>query len=48
VQHERIGVGAQLGDNERHAPGHQAGNEGHIARQPIELGNNDRALARAA
>jgi hypothetical protein len=29
---------------ERHPLGHEAGNEGHVARQPIELGNDDWAF----
>ena len=44
VQHERVGVGAQLGDDERHALRHEAGDERHVARQPVELGHDDRAL----
>ena len=44
VQHERIGIGAEFGDDERHALGHQAGNEGHVARKPVELGHQDRTL----
>ncbi len=43
MQHERVGVDTQLGDNERHPLGHQAGHEGHVAGETVELGNNDRA-----
>jgi hypothetical protein len=31
VEHERIGVGSQLRNDERHTLGHQAGDEGDIA-----------------
>ena len=47
VQHERVGIGAQLGDHERHLVRHQAGDEMHIARQPVELRDGDGALALA-
>ena len=42
VQHERIGVGAELGDDERRPVRHQPGDEMHVAGQPIELGDDDR------
>ena len=45
VQHEWIGVGAEFGDDERHALGHKAGDEGDVAGEAIELGDDDRALA---
>ena len=35
VQHERVHVGAQLGHDERHAPGHQAADEHQVAAEPI-------------
>ena len=44
MQHERIGVGAEFGDDEGHTLGHQAGNEGHVAREAIELGNQHRTF----
>jgi hypothetical protein len=44
MQHERIGVAAKLCDDERHLVRHQAGNEMHIARQAVKLGNEDRAF----
>ena len=47
VQHERIGVGAEFRDDERHALCHQPGDEGDIARQPVELGD-DHGAALAA
>ncbi len=39
VEHEGIGVGAELSHDERHTLGHQAGDKGDIAREPIELGD---------
>jgi hypothetical protein len=45
VQHERINGWAELGDHEGHALRHQAGNERHVARQRVELGDHDRAFA---
>ena len=47
VQHERIGIGTELGDDERNPLRHQPGNEGHIARQAIELRHDDRAFGLA-
>ena len=47
VQHERIGIAAQFGDDERHALGHQAGDERDIARQAVELGNQHAAFGAA-
>ena len=44
VQHERVGIGTELGDDEWHALGHQAGDEGDVAREAIELGDHDGAL----
>ncbi len=41
VEHEGIGVGAELSHDERHTLGHQAGDKGHVAREPIELGDDD-------
>ena len=37
MQDERIGIGAKLGDDERHLMRHQPGNEMHITREPVEL-----------
>jgi hypothetical protein len=39
VQHEGVGIGSQFGDDEWDALGHQARDEGHVAREPIKLGN---------
>ena len=44
MQHEWVGIGAQFGHDERHALRHQARHEGDIARQPVELGDNNGAL----
>ena len=43
AQHEGIGIGAQLRGDERHLRGHQPGDEGDVAGEPIELGNDDGA-----
>jgi hypothetical protein len=48
VQHERVYIRAQLGDDERNTLSHQAGYEGHVARQSVELGYYDRTFAGAA
>lgn len=45
VQHERIDVGTKLGNNERYAMYHEPADEVDIPRQPVELGNRDRAFA---
>ena len=45
VQHERVGIGAQLCGDERHPRGHQPGDEGDVAGQPIELGDDDGATS---
>ena len=44
VQHERVGIDAQLGNNKRDALCHQAGDKGNITRKPIELCHDDRSL----
>ena len=44
MQHERIGVSTEFSDDERHALRHQAGHEGDIARQAVQLGNDHAAL----
>jgi len=46
VQHERIGVPAQFGHDEWHALRHQAGHEGHVSREPIQLRHQDTAFNR--
>jgi len=40
VQHERVRVPAELGDDERHPLSHQAGNKGNVPGKPIQLGND--------
>jgi hypothetical protein len=42
---ERVDIVAQLGHDERHAMRHQPGDEVHVAAQPVELGDQHRALA---
>src|SRR5262245_42853306 len=43
VEHERVHIRTQLGDNEGNAMLHQAGDVGDIAAEPIELGDDHRA-----
>jgi hypothetical protein len=40
-----VDVRAELGDHEGHALRHEAGNERHVAREPVEFGDDDRAFA---
>jgi hypothetical protein len=44
VQHERVGTGTVFGDDERHLPRHQAADEGDVARETVELGDDDGSL----
>jgi hypothetical protein len=44
VEHEGVSIGAKFDDDEGHALRHQAGDERDIARQPVELGDDNRAL----
>jgi hypothetical protein len=44
VEHERVCISAELRHDEGHAVGHQAGDAGYIAREPVKLGNDDGAL----
>ncbi len=44
MQHKRIDVPAELGDDERHPLAHQVCDEGDIARQAVELGDDDLGL----
>ena len=44
VQHERVRIRAKLSDDERNTLGHEAGNEGHVAGEPVELGHQDRTF----
>jgi hypothetical protein len=41
VQHERIGISAQLGHDEGRPVGHETGDEMDVAAQPVELGADD-------
>jgi hypothetical protein len=43
-----IGIGAKLGDDERHPLDHQPGDERHVTGQPAKLRDHDRSLARLA
>jgi hypothetical protein len=44
VQHERVGVGAQFRDDERHPLCHEVlGDERHVAGQAVELRHDHRA-----
>jgi hypothetical protein len=45
VQHERIGIPAELDDDERHALCHQPRDERYIPGQPVELGNDYAAFS---
>jgi len=42
MEHEGIGIGAEFSDDERHLLRHQAGDEGDVAREPVELGDDHR------
>jgi|SRR5947209_19668697 len=44
MEYERVGVAPEFGDNERHAFRHQAGEERYIAREPIQLRQQDAAF----
>jgi hypothetical protein len=48
VQHARVCICTQLGDDEWNALSHESGNEGDVAREAVELRDDDRALARLA
>jgi hypothetical protein len=45
VQHERIDVPAQCGNDERHPLRHQPADEGDVAAKPIELRHSDFAFS---
>ncbi len=45
MQHERIGIGSEFGNDKGNTLRHQPGDEGHVARQPVQLRDDDRALA---
>jgi hypothetical protein len=48
VQHERVGVGAEIGNDEGDLVLHQTRDEMHIAAQPIQLRYNDRRFRLAS
>ena len=48
MQHEWIGIGPELGHDERHALRNQPGHEGDVAGEAIELGNQHRTLRQAS
>jgi hypothetical protein len=48
VKHEWIGIGTEFCNDERRTLNHEAGDEGYITRQPVELGNNDGAAGLAS
>ena len=43
MEHEGIGIDTEFSDDEGNALRHQPGDEGAIARQPVELGDDHRA-----
>ncbi len=43
MQQERLDVGTEIGDQKRRLVRHQAGNEMHVAREPVELGDGNGA-----
>jgi hypothetical protein len=47
MQHERVNVGPQFGDQERHTVWHQTADEVNIAAQTIELGDDHRTFSAA-
>src|SRR5271169_3370798 len=48
MQHERVRVGAELGNDERHPLRHQPRNEMHVSGEAIELRNYDRTFRLAS
>lgn len=42
MEHERVDLGAEFGDDEIDLAGHQARNERDVSAQAIELGDDDR------
>ena len=47
MEHERISVSAKLCHDEGHTTGHKAGDERHVAREPVQLGDQNRRLVLA-
>ena len=48
VQHERLDLGAELGDDESNLARHEAGDEHNVTREPIERGDDDGAFQPAS
>jgi hypothetical protein len=46
VQHERVGVGAKLDDDERHRMGHPAADTRHVTRQAARLDGESAVVLR--
>jgi hypothetical protein len=46
MQHEGISFAAELGDEKRHALGHQARHKGIVARELVEFRDQDAASSR--
>lgn len=44
MQHERIGIPAEFGDDEGHSLRHQARDECHFAREPVQFGHGHAAF----
>ena len=44
MQQEWVHIFAHVGNDERHGARHKSGDECHVAAEPVELGNRDRAL----
>ena len=47
VEHEGIRVSPEFRDDEGHPLSHQSGDERDVAREPVQLGYDDRALGPA-
>jgi hypothetical protein len=44
VERERVGVGAEFGDDKRHPVDHQPADEVDVARQPVQFRYDDRVM----
>ena len=42
MQHKRINIGTEFGDNERHPVRHQTADEMHVATETVQLADDDR------
>jgi hypothetical protein len=45
MKHERVGVGAQFRNDERHPVDHRSADQVNVAAQPVELGDDDRVVS---